>query len=45
MDKQGALNLVEELLERAPEFTVEARAGSFAEGNFVRRYAHLPISL
>ena len=35
----------EELLERAPEFTVEARAGSFAEGNFVRRYAHLPISL
>ncbi len=36
--------VVEELLARAPEFTVDAAAGTFADGNYVRRYASLPFA-
>lgn len=35
--------VLEELLARCPGFTVDARAGRFAPGYFVRRYAALPF--
>jgi cytochrome P450 len=35
---------LEELLARCPEFTVDAAAGRFAPGPFVRRYESLPFS-
>lgn len=35
---------LEELLRRCPGFTVDAAAGSFAPGHFVRRYAALPFA-
>lgn len=35
---------VEELLARYPDFEVDAEAGRFAPGNFVRRYAALPFA-
>lgn len=35
---------LEELLGRCPEFAVDAAAGEFAPGHFVRRYLHLPFS-
>jgi len=35
---------LEELLGRCPEFTVDAAAGRFAAGPFVRRYESLPFS-
>ena len=35
--------VLEELLARLPDFTVDAAAGTFAEGNYVRRYATLPL--
>lgn len=35
---------LEELLARFPDFSVDAAAGTFAEGNYVRRYASLPMS-
>ncbi len=34
---------LEELLARCPEFSVDAKAGRFAEGAFVRRYQSLPF--
>jgi cytochrome P450 len=34
---------LEELLSRCPDFTVDAAAGSFAPGAFVRRYESLPF--
>ncbi len=34
---------LEELLARCPDFTVDAEAGTFAPGSFVRRYASLPF--
>jgi cytochrome P450 len=34
---------LEELLERCPDFVVDADAGRFAPGAFVRRYASLPF--
>jgi len=34
---------LEELLGRFPRFTVDAEAGEFAPGNFVRRYRSLPF--
>lgn len=36
--------VLEELLSRLPDFEVDAAAGTFAEGNYVRRYASLPMS-
>jgi cytochrome P450 family 130 len=36
--------VLEELLTALPDFTVDAAAGSFAEGHYVRRYASLPFS-
>jgi len=36
---------LEELLERCPDFTVDAHAGRFAPGEFVRRYESLPFSV
>ena len=38
---QGAIAL-EALLERFPDFRVDAEAGRFAPGSFVRRYEYLP---
>ena len=35
---------VEQLLSRFPDFAVDAPAGRFAPGAFVRRYEYLPIS-
>jgi cytochrome P450 len=35
---------LEELLARCPGFSVDAAAGEFAPGHFVRRYLHLPFS-
>lgn len=35
---------LEELLARCPDFTVDAAAGTFAPGPFVRRYETLPFS-
>lgn len=34
---------LEELLARCPDFSVDADAGTFAPGHFVRRYASLPF--
>jgi cytochrome P450 family 130 len=36
--------VLEELLTTLPDFTVDADAGTFAEGHYVRRYASLPFS-
>ena len=36
---------LEELLARCPKFTVDAAAGEFAGGNYVRRYLSLPFSV
>jgi cytochrome P450 len=36
--------VLEELLQRCPDFRVDVAAGSFAEGNYVRRHASLPWS-
>lgn len=36
---------LEELLGRYPEFEVDAERGQFAKGNYVRRYASLPLRL
>ena len=36
--------VLEELLSTMPDFTVDAAAGTFAEGHYVRRYATLPFS-
>ena len=33
---------LEELLMRFPDFSVDAASGTFAEGNYVRRYSSLP---
>ncbi|MBB6629412.1 cytochrome P450 [Nocardioides sp. KIGAM211] len=35
--------VLEELLARMPDFSVDAAAGTFAEGHYVRRYASLPF--
>ena len=35
---------LEELLGRCPRFAVDAAAGEFAPGHFVRRYLHLPFT-
>jgi cytochrome P450 len=35
--------VVEELLRRCPDFTVDAEGGRFADGPFVRRYQSLPF--
>ena len=35
--------VIEELLRRCPEFGVDARAGTFADGAFTRRYENLPF--
>jgi cytochrome P450 len=34
---------LEELLDRFPDFTVDVERGDFAPGNYVRRYAQLPL--
>ena len=36
--------VLEELLATVPDFAVDAAAGTFAEGHYVRRYATLPFS-
>lgn len=36
--------VLEELLARFPDFTVDPTRGTFAPGNFVRRYEYLPFS-
>lgn len=36
--------VLEELLSSLPDFAVDAAAGTFAEGHYVRRYATLPFS-
>ena len=36
--------VLEELLTRLPAFTVDAAAGTFAEGHYVRRFATLPFT-
>jgi cytochrome P450 len=36
--------VLEELLTALPDFAVDAEAGTFAEGHYVRRYASLPFS-
>ena len=36
--------VLEELLSQLPDFTVDAAAGTFAEGHYVRRYATLPFT-
>jgi cytochrome P450 family 130 len=36
--------VLEELLTTTPDFTVDAAAGTFAAGHYVRRYASLPFS-
>ena len=35
--------VLEELLAAYPDFAVDAAAGTFAEGHYVRRYATLPF--
>jgi cytochrome P450 len=35
---------IEEILSRCPNFSVDSKAGRFAPGHFVRRYAYLPFS-
>jgi cytochrome P450 len=37
--------VLEELLRRCPAFTVDAAAGRFAPGHFVRRYEALPLAV
>jgi cytochrome P450 len=37
--------VLEELLARCPAFTVDAAAGRFAPGHFVRRYESLPLAV
>ena len=37
--------VLEELLARFPLFTVDAQAGTFAEGHYTRRYATLPFTV
>lgn len=36
---------LEELLARCPDFSVDAEAGEFAPGAFVRRFVSLPFSV
>lgn len=36
--------VLEELLAAMPDFQVDAAAGTFADGNYVRRYASLPFA-
>ena len=36
--------VLEELLAELPDFAVDAAAGTFAEGHYVRRYATLPFT-
>ncbi len=36
--------VLEELLTRLPDFAVDAAAGTFADGHYVRRYASLPFT-
>ena len=36
---------IEQLLQRFPDFEVDAAAGRFAAGAFVRRYEYLPITI
>lgn len=36
--------VLEELLTRLPQFTVDAAAGTFADGHYVRRYDTLPFT-
>jgi cytochrome P450 family 130 len=36
--------VLEELLGRLPGFAVESAAGTFALGNYTRRYARLPFA-
>ena len=38
---QGRI-VIEELLRRCPDFTVDVAAGRYAEGNYVRRHLSLP---
>ena len=35
--------VLEELLARYPDFEVDAEAGTYASGNYVRRHASLPF--
>ena len=35
--------ILEELRDRCPNFSVDANAGRFADGHFVRRYETLPF--
>lgn len=37
--------VLEELLASMPDFSVDAAAGTFAEGHYVRRYATLPFTV
>ena len=37
--------VLERILHRFPDFSVDAEAGRFAPGAFVRRYEYLPITL
>jgi hypothetical protein len=34
--------VVEEMLERCPQFSVDVDAGRYAEGSYVRRHLSLP---
>ncbi len=36
--------VLEELLNRCPDFSVDGDAGQFAPGNYVRRFNHLPFT-
>jgi cytochrome P450 len=36
--------VLEELLNRCPDFSVDGDAGQFAPGNYVRRFNHLPFA-
>ena len=36
--------VIQELLARCPDFRVDAEAGRYAPGHFVRRYESLPFS-
>ena len=37
--------VLEELIARCPDFSVDAAEGTFADGCFVRRYDSLPFSI
>ena len=39
----GRPDALEELLRSCPDFEVDAAAGEFAAGNYVRRYSRLPF--